>query len=139
MLYIVMLRLFIQLFYPVKMYFGGDDEFDSDLKVNSNSVTLRWREGQHINDMRAVPYIGYNILIRRESTSFISVMNVTFQVTPDQWQEVTVTGLEPDTQYWFDIVVYRNYSDGRIFKDDDYTAENQFGPITTTTLQSNII
>ena len=121
------------------MSFGPDDDIDSNLTVTTDSVTLRWREGKHINDTRAVPYIGYNILIRNESTTFTSVKNVTFQVTPDQWQEVTVTGLEPDTQYWFDIAVYRIYSDGRIFQNDDYTAKDLFGEISAVTFQSNII
>ena len=117
------------------MSFGGDDEVDSNLTVTSHSVTLRWREGKHINDTRAVPYIGYNILIRNESTTFTIVKNVTFKLTADQWQEVTIEGLEPDTQYWFDIAVYRIYSDGMVYP-DDFTAENQFEQITTETLQS---
>ena len=117
------------------MSFGSDDEIDSNLTVTSHSVTLRWREGKHINDTRAVPYIGYNILIRNENTTFTIVKNVAFQVTPDQWQEVTVTGLEPDTQYWFDIDVYRIYSDGMVYP-DEFTAERHFGNITTETLQS---
>ena len=120
------------------MSFADGDEIDSNLTATTDSVTLRWREGKHINDTRTVPYVGYNILIRRESTSFTIVKNVTFQVTPDQWQEVTIEGLEPDTQYWFDIAVYRIYSDGRVYP-NGFTAENQFGQITTETLRSNNI
>ena len=120
------------------MSFGADDEIDINLTVTTDSVTLRWREGKHINDTRAVQYIGYNILIRNENTTFTSVHNGPFQKTPDQWQEVTVTGLEPDTQYWFDIAVYRIYSDGRVYP-NVFTAEKQFGQITTETLQSNNI
>ena len=124
--------------FPAKMAFGADDEVDSNLTVTSHSVTLRWREGKHINDTRAFQYIGYNMLIRNENTTFTSVNNAPFQKTPDRWQEVTVEGLEPDTQYWFDIAVYRIYSDGRIFQ-NVFTAEKQFGQITTETLQSNNI
>ena len=117
------------------MSFGSDDEVDSNLTVATDSVTLRWREGKHINDTRAAPYIGYNILIRNENTTFTSVKSVTFKLTPDQWQEVTVEGLESDTQYWFDIAVYRIYSDGTIYQ-NSFTAEKQFGQITAETLQS---
>ena len=120
------------------MSFGSDDEVDSNLTVTTDSVTLRWREGKHVNDTRAVPYIGYNILIRNENATFTSFKNVAFQVTPDKWQEVTVTGLEPVTRYWFDIVVYRIYSDGTIYT-NGFTAEKQFGNITTETRQSNNI
>ena len=119
------------------MSFGSDDEVDSNLTVTTDSVTLRWREGKYINDMRAVPYIGYNILITKENATFTSVRKIAFRVTPDQWQEVTVTGLEPDTQYWFDIAVYRIYSDGTIYP-TVFTAEKQFGRITAETLRSNI-
>ena len=118
------------------MSFGDSDEINSNLTVTTDSVTLRWREGKHINDTRAVPYIGYNILIRNENTTFIIVKNVTFKLTADQWQEVTVEGLEPDTQYWFDIAVYRIYLDGRIFQNNDFTAEDRFKEIKTETLQS---
>ena len=120
------------------MSFGPEDDINSNLTATTDSVTLRWREGKHINDTRAVSYIGYNILIRKETTTFTSVNNVAFQVTPDQWQEWTVRGLEPDTQYWFDISVYRIYSDGIIYP-NGFTAVNQFGQITAGTLQSNNI
>ena len=136
--YTFMLRQSIMQF-SAKMSFGDDDEVDSDMTVTTDSVTLRWREGKPINDTRAAPYIGYNILIRKEHATFTSVRNVAFYVTPDQWQEVTVEGLEPDTQYWFDIAVYRIYSDGRIFQNDDYTAKDQFGLITGSTMNSTII
>ena len=76
-------------------------------------------------------------MIRRENTS-TSVKNIAFKTIPDQWQRVTVEGLEPDTQYWFDITVYRIYSDGKVYTTGS-TAEWHFGLITTTTLQSNII
>ena len=120
------------------MSFGSDDEVDSNLTVTTDSVTLRWREGKHINDTRAAPNIGYNVLIRNENTTFTSFKNVAFQLTTDQWHEVSVTGLEPDTQYWFDIAVYRIYSDGTIYP-NSLTAEKQFGQITTETRQSNNI
>ena len=121
------------------MSFGLSDQIGSSLKVTTESVRLRWKEGTFISDRRAAPYIGYNILIRNESSTFTFVKKITFQVTPDQWQEVTVTGLEPDTKYWFDIAIYRIYSDGRIFQNNYYTAEDVFGEISAVTLQSNVM
>ena len=121
------------------MSFGLSDQIGSSLKVTTESVRLRWKEGKFISDRRAAPYIGYNILIRNESSTFTFVKKITFQVTPDQWQEVTVTGLEPDTKYWFDIAIYRIYSDGRIFQNNYYTVEDVFGEISAVTLQSNVM
>ena len=54
-------------------------------------------------------------------------------MAPDQWQEVTIEGLEPDTQYWFDIAVYRIYSDGTIYQ-SDVTSGDVFGLISVKTL-----
>ena len=48
-------------------------------------------------------------------------------VSEDGWQEGTVTGLEPDTQYWFDIVVYRKFM-------SPYTAQDNVGLLTARTL-----
>ena len=119
------------------MTFGSTDELGSNWASTSNSVTLRWQEGNIVNDSRAAPFIGYNILVSTDSITYTFKQSIDFQVTPDQWQEVTVTGLEPDTKYWFDIAVYRIYSDGRIFQDDDYTAKDQFGLISASTMHSN--
>ena len=119
------------------MTFRPTDELGRNLASTSNSVTLRWKEGNIVNDSRAAPFIGYNILVSSDSVTYTFSKNTSFQVTPDQWQEVTVTGLEPDTQYWFDIAVYRIYSDGRVFQNDDYTAKDQFGLISTSTLLGN--
>ena len=90
-----------------------------------------------MNDSRAAPFIGYNILVSIDSVTYTFKQSIDFQVTADQWQEVTVTGLDPDTQYWFDIAVYRIYSDGRIFQNDDYTAKDQFGLISVSKMHSN--
>ena len=119
------------------MTFGSSDEFDRNLIATSNSVTLRWKEGNIVNDSRAIPFIGYNIFVSTDSITYTFKQSIDFQVTPDQWQEVTIEGLEPDTQYWFDIAVYRVYSDRRIFQNDDYTAKDQFGLISTSTLLGN--
>ena len=115
------------------MTFGSSDELDRNLPSTSNSVTLRWKEGNIVTDSRAVPFIGYNILVSIDNFTYTFKQNISFQMTPDQWQEVTVTGLEPDTQYWFDIAVYRIYSDDRIFQDDNYSARDQFGLISIST------
>ena len=121
------------------MTFGTTDELGRNLASTSNSVALRWKEGNIVNDSRAAPFIGYNILVSTDNETYTIKQSITFQVTPDQWQELTIEGLEPDTQYWFDIAVYRIYSDGRVFQNDDYTAKDQFGLITASTMSSTII
>ena len=118
------------------MSFGLEDEVDDNMTVTTTTVTLRWREGTTVNDSRAAPFIGYNILGSNDTnTTFCSWINITFQVTPDQWQEVTVEGLEPDTQYWFDIAVYRIYHDDTVYQ-SDVTSGDVFGLISVQTLQS---
>ena len=118
------------------MSFGLEDEIDDNMTITTTTVTLRWREGTTVNDSRAAPFIGYNILGSNvTNTTLTSWINTTFQVTPDQWQEVTVEGLEPDTQYWFDIAVYRMYSDGTAYQ-SDVTSGDVFGLISPQTLQS---
>ena len=118
------------------MSFGLEDEIDDSMTVTSSSVTLRWREGTTVNDSRAAPFIGYNILgSNTPNDSLTSWINSTFLVIPDQWQEVTVEGLEPCTQYWFDITVYRIFSDGTIYQ-TDVTSGDVFGLISVITLQS---
>ena len=118
------------------MPFGLDDEIDDSMTVTSSSVTLQWREGTTVNDSRAAPFIGYNILGSDDTNTILtSWINTTFQVTPDQWQEVTIERLEPDTQYWFDIAVYRIYFDGTIYQ-SDVTSGDVFGLISVKTMQS---
>ena len=119
------------------MSFDLEDEIDDNKTITTTTVTLRWREGTTVNDSRAAPFIGYNILVGDvTNTTLTSWINTTFQVTPDQWQEVTVTGLEPDTQYWFDIAVYRIFSDGTVYQ-SDVTSGDVFGLISAKLLQSN--
>ena len=120
------------------MTFRSSDELDRDLTSTSNSVSIRWREGNIVNDSRAALFIGYNILVSTDSITYVTSQNTSFQVTPDQWQDVTVKGLEPDTRYFFDIIVYRIYSDGRIFQNNDLTARDQFGVISVSTQQGNV-
>ena len=118
------------------MSFGLEDEIDDNMTVTTTTVTLRWREGTTVNDSRAAPFIGYNILgSNTTNTTLTSWINTTFQVIPDQWQEVTIQGLEPDIQYWFDIAVYRIYFDGTVYQ-NDVTSGDVFGLISVQSLQS---
>ena len=112
---------------------------DHDPVVTSDTVTLRWKEATPVVDTGAASYIWFCILASTDMKTFIPKTCVPFRTTPDQWQEVTVTGLEPDTQYWFDIAVYRIYSDGTIFQNENYTVKDEFGLISASTLHSNII
>ena len=102
------------------MSFGRQDELGVDPVVTSNSATIKWREATLIDNPRAAPYIGYNILVSRDQGQlYNSQKNVTFQVTPDQWQETTLTGLLSGTQYWIKLAVYRIYSDGNVYQSQD--------------------
>ena len=45
------------------MSFDLEDEIDDNKTITTTTVTLRWREGTTVNDSRAAPFIGYNILV----------------------------------------------------------------------------
>ena len=103
-----------------KFTFGDQNEVGTDTKLTCISVSIKWREATLIDDPRAAPYIGYNILVSSDQGQmYTSQKNVTFQVTPDQWQETTLTGLLSRTEYWIKLAVYRIYSDGNVYQSQD--------------------
>ena len=99
--------------------------------VTSQSVTIKWREATVIDDPRAALYIGYNILVSSDQGQmYTSRKNITFQLTLNQWQETTLTGLLSGTEYWIKLAVYRIYSDGTVYQSQDMS---DVIVITTTT------
>ena len=114
------------------MSFGIQDELGVYPVVSSNSASIKWREARVIGDPRAAPYIGYNILVSSDQGQVFSIQkNVTFQVTLDEWQETTLTGLLSGTEYWIKLAVYRIYSDGTVYQSQD---TSNVVVITTTTM-----
>ena len=100
------------------MNFGNKDEIlETAEAITATTVTWRWREGQKqgliLNDV--APYIGYIIKYSVDENTWYDSNRIPFQVTEDLGQEGRVTGLQPDTQYWFDIVVYRIYTGGTLY------------------------
>ena len=96
-------------------------EQDAEL-VTTTTVTWRWKEGNTgFNATAAAPYIGHLIQYSKYRVVWLNSSHIPFQASDDLWQEGTVTGLEPDTQYWFDILIYRVYSDGALYV-SPYTA-----------------
>ena len=107
-------------FLIAKVSFGNQDELGDDPVVTSNSATIKWREATLIGDPRAAPYIGYNILVSSDQGQvYTSQKNFTFEVTLNQWQETTLTGLFSGTKYWIKLAVYRIFSDGTVYQSQD--------------------
>ena len=118
------------------MSFRNEDELRVDPVVPSKSATIKWREATLIDDPRAAPYVGYNILVSSDQGQmYTSQKNVTFQVTPDQWQETTLTGLLSGTEYWMKLAVYRIYSGGTVYQ--SHAMSDVIVITTPTTSESN--
>ena len=85
--------------------------------ITATTVTWRWKEGQRdgLKPSDAAPYLGFIIKYSVDENTWYDSDRIPFQVTKDLWQEGRVTGLQPDTQYWFDIVVYRIYTGGILY------------------------
>ena len=97
------------------MNFGPSDEIlETAAVITATTVTWRWREGlkQGLKPSDVAPYLGYIIKYSVDQNTWYDSNRIPFQVTEDLWQDGRVTGLQPDTQYWFDIVVYRIYTGG---------------------------
>ena len=115
------------------MAFGGEDIIPTQPEdVQRNTITWRWKETKEITNA-AAPYIGHIIKYSKDKTTWYNSSEIAFVVSEDGWQEGTVTGLEPDTQYWFDIVVYRKYTDGNLYV-SPYTTQDNVGILTAKTL-----
>ena len=78
----------------------------------------------------AAPYLGYIIKFSVDENTWYDSDRIPFQVTEDLWQEGRVTSLQPDTQYWFNIVVYRIYTGGILYK-STFTAQGVIGKYLT--------
>ena len=114
------------------MSFGEPDEIPTNPKsVTSSSVTWMWREGRNVTSA-AAPYIGYKLSLKVDG-QWIEKTTVPFRASLDRWQEGTVTDLEPNTYYLFDITVYRKYTDGTIFR-STFTAKGYSSGLNATTL-----
>ena len=118
------------------MSFGSQDELGVDPVVTSNSAAIKWREATILYDLWSALHIGYNILVSSDQGQmYTSQKNVTFQLTPDQWQETTLTGLLSGTEYWIKLAVYRIYSDGTVYQSQDMSDVIVIS--TPTTSESN--
>ena len=117
------------------MAFGNIDTIPTlPHDVQRYSITWRWKESKNITNA-AAPYIGHFIKYTRDKTTWYNSSEIAFVVSEDGWQEGTVTTLDPDTQYWFDIMVYRKYTDGKLYI-SPYTSQtlSNVGLLTAKTL-----
>ena len=115
------------------MNFGDSDEIlETAEHISATTVTWRWKEAQKPGLMAndAAPYIGFIIKYSVDENTWHDSNRIPFQATEDLWQEGRVTGLQPDTQYWFDIVVYRIYT-GDILYISTNTAKGVIGKYLT--------
>ena len=115
------------------MNFGNNDEIlETAVKITATTVTFRWREEQKSNlkPNDSAPYLGYIIKYSMDENTWYDTNRIPFQTTEDLWQEGRVTGLQPDTQYWFDIVVYRIYTGGILYNSTN-TAKGVIGGYLT--------
>ena len=110
----------------------SDEILETAAEITATTVIWRWREGQKsgLKPNDAAPYLGYIIKYSVDENTWYDSNRIPFQVTEDLWQEGRVTGLQPDTQYWFDIVVYRIYT-GSILYHSTNTARGVIGKYLT--------
>ena len=115
------------------MNFGSRDEIlETAVDITATTVTWRWKTAQKPGLMPndTAPYLGYIIKYSVDENTWYDSNRIPFQVTEDLWQEGRVTGLQPDTQYWFDIVVYRIYTGGILYHSTN-TARGVIGEYLT--------
>ena len=105
---------------------------ETPVDITTTTVTWRWKERQKdgLKPSDAAPYLGYIIRYSVDENTWYDSNRIPFQVTEDLWQEGRVTGLQPDTQYWFDIVVYRIYTGGILYNSTN-TAQGVIGGYLT--------
>ena len=111
--YVIFVLCHLNLTISAVMNFGNNDEIlETAVKITATTVTWRWKEAPKPDLMPndAAPYMGFIIKYSMDENTWYDSNRIPFQVTEDLWQEGRVTGLQPDTQYWFDIVVYRIYT-----------------------------
>ena len=93
------------------MRFGSGDTVDTTpVAITDTSVTWQWKEGLSVH-VGAVGSVGYYIYYKLTTpTDWVRGPEVPYTTT--EWQQGTVTGLQPSTQYHFDISAYRRWKDG---------------------------
>ena len=94
-----------------KMEFGqGDFVNKTPVAITDTSVTWQWKEGLSV-PVDAVGSVGYYIYYKPTSST-VWVRGPEVPYTTTEWQQGTVTGLQPGTQYYFDISAYRQWKGG---------------------------
>ena len=100
--------------------------------ITDTSVTWQWKEGLSV-PVDAVGSVGYYIYYELPiSTVWVRGPEVPYTTT--EWQQGTVTGLHPGTQYHFDITAYRQWKDGDKQESDERANDDPVeGVLTATT------
>ena len=123
------------------MAFDRADDLDrTPVRITHDSITWGWMEGTHVSDMEAVKYIGYKLRYSEDTIDWLTGPGVPFQphTSHVQWQMGTINGLQPETEYYFYVVVYRVYFGGQIYQ-SPYTSKQEFGLLSATTTKGNFI
>ena len=100
--------------------------------ITDTSVTWQWKEGLSV-PVDAVGSVGYYIYYKlTSSTVWVRGPEVPYNTT--EWQQGTVTGLQPRTQYHFDISAYRQWKGGEKLEGDERANQGTVeGVLTATT------
>ena len=119
------------------MQFGSSDKVSTvPVSVTSTSVTLQWFEAKEV-PTGAEQYVGYTLYYIR-ATESVWTSGPDIPYTADRWQTGTVTGLDPDTEYQFNIAVYRQWTDGTRFESTFWAyKETTTIPLSATTWRGN--
>lgn len=95
------------------MQFGSGDTIDVEpVAVKHDSVTWQWKEGVIITDLAAT-YVGYQILYRHAGEKKWK-LGADIPYRQSEWQQGTVSELQPNTEYEFDLEAYRKTSNGEL-------------------------
>ena len=119
------------------MHFGPSDTVPTDpVSVTSTSITWKWMESKDV-PTGGEQYVRYTLYYRRAGDNeWIPGPDIPYST--DTWQTGTVTGLDPDTDYQFNIAVYRQWTDGTRFESTFWAyKETTTIPLSATTWKGN--
>ena len=114
------------------MRFGSGDTVDTTpVAITDTSVTWKWKEGLSV-PVDAVGSVGYYIYYKLTSST-VWVRGPEVPYTTTEWQQGTVTGLQPRTQYHFDISAYRQWRGGEKEEGDERANDHTGNGLFTAT------
>ena len=99
--------------------------------ITDTSVTWQWKEGLSV-PVDAVGSVGYYIHYKLTSST-VWVRGPEVPYTTTEWQQGTVTGLQPGTQYHFDISACRRWKGGEKLESEPRANDGTVAGVLTAT------